>query len=139
MIGRPLVYPIQFDQTAIDLSGTTMTTSLVQKLKEIRDNNFKKATKKIKKRQAKYKRDYDKRMNVKPFKMKIGEKVQYKRYKSKNTLSKNELTMWCPVRSYHTILAVDIKRKRVFLQDREGKKLKHTQSFDNLRKFKGKL
>ena len=139
MIGRPLVYPIQFDQTQVDLSGTTMTTSLVQKLKEIRDNNFKKATKKIQKRQATYKRGYDKRMNAQKFKMKIGEKVQYKRHKSKNTLSKNELTLWCQVRSYHIILAVDFKRKRVFLQDREGKKLKHNQAFDNLRKFKGKL
>ena len=84
MIGRQLVYPIQFTRQDIDLSGTTMTTPLVQKLRTIRQDNFTKATKKIKKTQARYKKQYDKRMNAKPFRLKIGDKVQYYRYKSNN-------------------------------------------------------
>ena len=133
------MYPIQFTRQDIDLSGTTMTTPLVQKLKSIREDNFKKATKKIKKTQARYKKQYDKRMNAKPFRLKIGDKVQYYRYKSKRILSKKELTRWCPSQSYHLILGIDVNRKRVRLQDRNGQKLKRTHPFDRIRKFKGKI
>ena len=47
MIGRPLVYPVEFSRSDIDLSGTTMTTPLVQKLRLIRQTNFTVASKKI--------------------------------------------------------------------------------------------
>ena len=76
MIGRPLVYPVEFSRSEIDLSGTTMTTPLIQKLKLIRQSNFTVASKNIKKAQASYKKQYDKKMNAKPFKIKIGDKVQ---------------------------------------------------------------
>ena len=49
MLGRALVYPIQFSREDIDLSGTLMTVSLVQKLKQIRENNFSKASKQYQK------------------------------------------------------------------------------------------
>ena len=139
MIGRQLVYPIQFAQEDIDLSGTTMTTSLVKKLKLIRDDNFTKATKNIKKTQRRYAKAYNKKMNAIPFTIKVGDKVQYYRYKSKNTLSKKELTNWCPIKSYHFVWIVDVEKKRVVLQDINGKLLQRTQPFDRLRKFKGKL
>ena len=64
MIGRSLVYPIQFAQEDIDLSGTTMTAPLLQKLKSIRENNFTQVSKKISKAQKIYKKHYDKRMNA---------------------------------------------------------------------------
>ena len=139
MIGRQLVYPIQFTRQDIDLSGTTMTTSLVQKLKKIRQDNFTKATKKIKKTQARYKKNYDKKMNAKKFNLKIGDKVQYYRYKSKETLSKKELTPWCPIKSYHVILAVDHSKQRVVLQSKTGKLLERTHPFARIRKFRGKI
>ena len=138
MIGRPLVYPIQFSRQDIDMSGTTLTTPLVKKLQSIRENTFRKATKKIKKRQKQYTQQYNKRMNAKPFVIKVGDKVQYYRYKSKNTLSKNELTLWCPAGGYHLVLAVDFEKKRVILQDASGKLLAKTHPFDRIRKFKGK-
>ena len=49
MIGRPLVYPIQFSREDLDLTGTNMTVSLVKKLKNIREKNFKKLKNKKKK------------------------------------------------------------------------------------------
>ena len=139
MIGRSLVYPIQFTQEDIDLSGTTMTAPLVQKLKSIRENNFTKASKKIRKAQKIYKKHYDKRMNATPFKIKIGDKVQYYRYKSKEVLSKNDLTRWCPIRSYHLVFGVDEKKKRVVLQTIEGHVLNRTHPFDRVRKFRGTI
>ena len=115
LIGRQLVYPIQFSNLDIDLSGTTMTVSLVQKLKTIRENNFMVASKKITKTQRRYKRNYDKKMKATPFKIKIGDKVQYKRHKSKSPKSKT-LSNWCPLRSYNLLLVVDKKKKLVVLQ-----------------------
>ena len=46
MIGRPLVYPIEFEKQDVDITGTEMTVPLVKKLKQIRENNFTKASKK---------------------------------------------------------------------------------------------
>ena len=77
MLGRKLFYPVEFSTSEIDYTGTTMTTPLVQALIAIRGSNFRTATKKIKKAQASYKKQYDKRMNAKPFRIKVGEKVQY--------------------------------------------------------------
>ena len=137
MIGRALVYPIQFGRQDIDLTGTTMTVPLVRKLTEIRERNFKVATKKIKKTQRRYKRSYDRRMKAVPFKIKIGDKVQYYRHKSKSPKSKT-LTSWCPVRSYHLVLAVDKEKKRVILQTIQGERLQRTHPFDRIRKFRGR-
>ena len=135
MIGRPLVYPVEFSRSEIDLSGTTMTTPLIQKLRLIRQNNFTVASKNIKKAQARYKKQYDRKMNAKPFKIKIGDKVQYKLYKSKGTLSKKESTLWCP-KDYHLVLAVDFPKRRVILQDKHGKLLERTHPFSGIRRFK---
>ena len=78
MIGRPLVYPLEFSRSEINLSGTTMTTPLIQKLRLIRQSNFRVASKNIKKAQARYKKQYDKKMNAKPFKKKkeIGSNIK---------------------------------------------------------------
>ena len=138
LIGRQLVYPIQFSNLDIDLTGTTMTVSLVKKLKKIRENNFMVASKKIKKTQSRYKRNYDKKMKATPFKIKIGDKVQYKRHKSKSPKSKT-LSNWCPLKSYHLVLAVDKEKKRVVLQTSQGRVLARTHPFDRIRKFRGKL
>ena len=137
MIGRPLVYPIQFSRAEIDYSGTTMTTPLVQKLIQIRRTHFALATKKIKKAQDSYKKQYDKKMKAKPFGIKIGDKVQYWRYKSKNTLSKKDTTRWCPIKNYHLVLSLDYEKQRCVLQDINGKKLERTHPFSRLRKFRG--
>jgi len=93
MIGRALVYPIQFTQQDIDLTGTHMTVPLVQKLKQIRENNFTKASKTIKKAQRRYKKTYDKRMQAKKFKIKIGDKVQYFKHRYKGAYSKKAISV----------------------------------------------
>jgi len=138
MIGRPLVYPIEFSGIEIDLTGTTMTVPLMQKLKLIRENNFKKASKQIKKTQGRYKKNYDKKMKAKQFKIKIGDKVQYRRHKNKNTKSKKALSLWVPMKTFHLVLAVDRKKKRVILQTPQGRVLARTHPFDRIRKFRGR-
>ena len=138
MLGRPLVYPIEFNQQEVDLTGTNMTVSLVKKLKNIRENNFTKASKTIKKNQRKYKQNYDKKMKATPFKIKVGDKVQYKRHKNKSPKSKL-LSNWYPLKSYHLVLAVDQEKKRIVLQTSKGRVLTRTHPFDRIRKFRGKI
>jgi len=139
MIGRALVYPIQFTREDLDLTGTEMTVSLVKKLKTIRENNFKKASKKIKKTQRRYKRNYDKKMKATPFRIKVGDRVQYRRHRYKSAFSKKGLSLWCPLKTFHLVLAVDKQKKRVVLQTIEGCVLSRTQPFDRIRKFRGKI
>ena len=129
MIGRPLVYPIEFSRSDLDMTGTNLTTSLVQNLRWIRQENFTLASQKISKAQRRYKKQYDKKMNAKAFAIKVGDRVQYCRYKSKKTLSKDELTLWCPLKSYHLVLAVDYKKQVCVLQHKNGEKLRKTQPF----------
>ena len=136
MIGRPMVYPREFEKMEIDFEGVKITTTNIRNLMTIRKNNFQVASKKIKKTQAKYKQQYDKKMNAKPFKIKAGDKVQYKRYKSKRMLSKNDLTRWCPVKSYLLVFAVDHKKQRVILQNQSGKRFQRSHPFERIRKFK---
>ena len=46
-------------------------------------------------------------MNAKKFTIAVGDRVQYYRYKSKNTLSSTDLSRWCPKHSWHLVLAVE--------------------------------
>lgn len=138
ILGRQMKFPIQFENEEIDFEGTSLTLPLVQSLKGIHDQNFKTASKKIKKHQARYKKSYDKKHKVKAFNLKVGDKVQYRRKTSKFTLSKKNFIKWAPVGEYHLILKIFPERKRVQLQDINGNVLKRLQSMDNLRKYKGK-
>ena len=139
MIGRQLVYPIEFSRTDVDMTGTTMTAPLVLKLQQIRRETFGTASSKIKKHQARYKKKYDRRMNAKKFTIKVGDRVQYKRHKSKAILSKtDEISLWVPVYGYHVVAAVDVEKHRVILQDSRGNVLTKTHPFDRIRKYKGR-
>lgn len=139
LLGRKLVYPIEIKKRDIDFEGVEFTTPLVNALNQIHNRNFTKASKTICKQQQRYKASYDKRNNSKKFKLKVGDKVQYKRYLSKYTLSKKECSLWCPVNAYYLILGVEAEKKRVILQTPCGKKLSRSQPFDRIRKFRGKL
>ena len=110
-----------------------MTTSMVHYLKKIRENNFGKALEKIEKSQAKYKRQYDKRNKATEFALKIGDKVQYRKYTGRK--AKNKLSQWAPLKGYYLILNINFEHKTVSLQTIKGTILKKRQSFDRLRKF----
>ena len=111
-----------------------MTQPLVNKLMHIHQKNFRGASKKIKKSQRRYKRSYDKRNNVKPFSLKIGAKVQYRRSEAKSVLSKQKLYKWCPAKAFYLIAKVDKKKRRVQLINTKGRLLSKWQIFDNVRR-----
>ena len=95
------------------------------------------ACEKIEKYQKKYKSDYDKRHKVKEFKMKVGEKVQYKRTRtSKAKGGKNEIK-WLPRNSFYTLRKINKQHKTVLLfNPHTGRPLNKTHPFDRIRKFK---
>ena len=66
-MGRQLVYPVEFNQTDVDLTGAEFTTPLVVALKQIHEQNFSLAHRAIKKNQVRYKKKYDKSNNAKKF------------------------------------------------------------------------
>ena len=112
---------------------------MVQELQQIHAKNFSHALTKIEKNQKRYKKQYDRRNKVQKFKFKVGDKIQYQRYLSKSPMSKLPLSKWVPFKSYYLILKINLVRKTVILQTPEGKMLKRHQTFDRIRKFKGKL
>ena len=113
-----------------------MTKPLVDALMNIHHKNFRKATKKIKKHQRRYKKNYDTKFKVKKFPHKVNTKVQYKRPElKKSVLSKRRIWSWCPVRGYHLIAKINKDKKRVQLMTPEGKLLERWHSFDNIRKY----
>ena len=111
---------------------------IIQNLQRIHDQNFRKASLAVGKYQARYKKQYDARNKVKAFDLKVGDRVQYCRYLSKKTKSKSYLSKWIPLKSYHLIFEINFSKKKVVLQTREGIVLKRTQSFDSLRKYRGR-
>ena len=136
MIGRPLVFPLELHNEDIDFAGAELSLPLIEKLKSIHDSNFKKASKKIKKHQKKYSTSYNKKYKSKPHNFRVGQKVQYKRYYSKRTLSK-QIIQYVPVNSYHIIVKIIENRSRVLLADKDGNILKRLQSTYNIRKYPG--
>ena len=113
--------------------------SMVENLQKIHNSNFLSALGSIKTKQIKYKKYYDRRNKVKNFNLQPGDKVQYLRYSSKKPKSKRSLGQWCPLKSYYIIFEILMEKKTVVLQTREGLILKRRQSFDRLRKFRGKI
>ena len=71
LLGRKLVYPVEFDTNDVDLTGTEFTTPLVLGLKQIHDENFSLAHKKIQKSQNRYKKKYDRHHKTKTFQFKV--------------------------------------------------------------------
>ena len=115
LLGRKLVYPVEFSENDIDLTGTEFTTPLVLGLKQIHEQNFSLAHRNIQKSQNRYKKNYDRHHNTKKFQFKLGDKVQYRRHKSKKVLSKIS-SQWVPIQGYYLIMSIIKQRKTVILQ-----------------------
>lgn len=79
LLGRKLVYPIEFEKRDIDMIGTEFTTPLVLALQNLQKKHFETAIENIEKQQEKYKLKYDAKHNVTKFNFKAGQRVQYKR------------------------------------------------------------
>lgn len=136
LLGRQVVYPIEFKKKAIDFTGVEMTEPLVQKLMSIHNEVFGIAAAKIEIHQKRYKKKYDKRKNTRKFSCKVGDKVQYKIHKNKKVRGKPKIA-FLPIRSYMTIHKIFRKIKKVVLKNQEGKILKRKQPFDRIRKCTG--
>ena len=117
--------------------GTKFTAPLVKNLKEIHDETFGDAAKKIKIHQEKYKRQYDDKNKVKNFTMQIGAKVQYKKHFSKKAKGAKSKIQYYPPQSYLVIHRIFRTKKIVILKNPKNGYI-HTKkfSFDRIRRFK---
>jgi transcription termination factor Rho len=138
LLGRRLVYPCEIKKKEIDFEGTNMTSHLVEKLDQIHRDNFGQACEKIKLYQDQYKKKYDKRHKVKEFQMKVGDKVQIKRIRTKKAKGgKNEI-LWQPRNSFYTLCKINKRRKTVLVSNSQtSRNLTTSYSFDRVRAFKG--
>ena len=134
LLGRPVVFPIELKKKDVDFTGTKMTQPLVSKLMQIHDGVFGKAAARIEEFQKKYKKKYDKKHKAKKFNFKKGHRVQYRPHISKKAKKKGGI-LWKPRMSWYLISKVDHKKKKVFLQTREGRTLKASKPFDKIRAF----
>lgn len=106
-------------------------------MKQIHDETFGIAAKKIAVYQDKYKRQYDERNKTKNFTMKIGTKVQYKKHFSKRAKGIKSKIRYYPAQSYLVIHRIFRTKKKAILRNpRTGYIHKKSYSFDNIRSVK---
>ena len=134
LLGRPLVYPIELSMSEVDLSGTELTTSVVNALQAAHDRVFGKAGENIDAYQSSYKKAYDRRMNVTGIKVVAGSKVQlHKRRKGKMDLE------WTPRIGYLEVVSLNEQTMTVKLRNPLTKyEFKKSKPLSKLRLYRGK-
>ena len=95
LIGRRPVWPIEIVEEEIDLSGTNLTGTLVDSLAAIHDQAFGIACKKIAKEQERYAKAYDKKYKTNPTKLRVGQKCQVRKIRTRNAKS-HGVPLWKP-------------------------------------------
>ena len=133
LLGRPLVYPMELSMSQADLSGTELTTSVVNALQAAHDQIFGKAGENIDAYQSTYKKAYDRKMNVTGIKLVAGSKVQLrKRKKGKMDLE------WTPRIGYLEVVSLNEKRMTVKLRNPITKyEFKKSKPLSKLRLYRG--
>ena len=109
-------------------------------LKEIHDDTYGVACKKIDKYQKKYKKQYDKTKKVKPFTFKIGAKVRYKHHFSKKAKGAKSKIQYLPAKTYLVIHKIYKVKKKVILKNpTTGYIHKKNFHFDDIRRYKSTI
>ena len=101
VIGRKPKWPIEIEEGDIDFSGTNLIGPLVETLAGIHDHAFGKACRNIKKEQERYSRAYDRKFKTNPTKLRVGNKCQLKKKRTKNAKS-HGMPDWIPFRDYQS-------------------------------------
>ena len=114
-----------------------MTRPLIDRLNQIRDDNFSIAHKRIKKHVKRYTAAYNKRRRVREFSMKKGAKVQVTIVKNSNRKGGKMESKLKPLNSFYVIHKV-LKKKNVCIlkNPKTGTTLKKKYPFDHIRPWK---
>ena len=134
ILGRPLVYPIELEKKDIDFSGVELTKSVVNALQGAHDSVFGRAGENIVAYQARYKRNYDRKLNVTGIKLTTGSRVQlHKKKKGKMDLE------WTPRLGFLEVISINEKTMTVKLKNPVTKYIfKKSKPLSKLRLYKGK-
>ena len=114
-----------------------MTRPLIDRLNQIRDDNFSIAHKNINKHVKRYTAAYNKRKRVREFSMKKGAKVQVTIVKNSNRKGGKMESKLKPLNSFYIIQKV-LKKKHVCIlkNSKTGTILKKKYPFDHIRPWK---
>ena len=139
LIGRQLVYPVEFKTMDVDFSGTNLTKTHVDTLRRIRSENFEKASENIIKHQKKYTSKYNRKHKTKFPDLKIGDRVQFRNLRDKMRQGGKHKPLFYPLGSFYEIIKI-LKTQRVveLKNPRTNTVLKRKRHFSTLRKIRKK-
>ena len=123
LLGRKLVWPIEFDKGDVDISGTEPTQPLIDSLRAIHNDAFGRAGEKIARHQERYAKSYDTRHKVNPLGLRRGSRVQIHSYSAKKSVNYRKGAMkfeWKPFRSYYQVHAIDRKKGVITVRSKNG-------------------
>ena len=134
LLGRKLVYPLELKKGDVDITGTSLTVPLMNKLIQIRENQFGDATRKIKVHQKKYVKRYNKEKNVSWPAFYVGQSVKVENMRRRTKKGYKHEPQFLPLKGHYKIEKI-IKKHRCcyFSNSISGKKLKKAYHFDNIR------
>ena len=141
LLGRKLVWPIEFNKNDVDISGTEPTQLLFDSLRAIHNDAFGKAAEKIARHQERYSKSYDTRHKVNPLGLRRGSRVQIHDYSAKKSVNYRKGAMkfqWKPFRSYFQVHALDRKKGVVTVRNKNGRVYKKQHPLTRVRLYKGK-
>ena len=141
LLGRKLVWPIEFDKNDVDISGTEPTQPLIDSLRAIHNDAFGKAGEKISRHQERYSASYDSRHKVNPLGLRRGSRVQIHSYSAKKSVNYRKGAMkfeWKPFRSYYQVHSIDRKKGVVTVRSKNGRVYKKQHPLTRVRLYKGK-
>ena len=141
LLGRQLVWPIEFNKEDVDLSGTEPTQPLIDSLRAIHNDAFGKAGENISKHQERYSSSYDRRHKVNPLALRRGSRVQIHAYSAKKSVKYRKGRMkfeWRPFRSYYHVHAIDRKKGVITVRSKGGRVYKKRHPLTRVRLYKGK-
>lgn len=96
---------------------------MVQNLNLAHKKHFSLASKKIKKHQARYKRRYDLKHNVRPLTFRVGDKVQREFTTNRNRMGGKLDLSFAPHNGYYVIHKISKNKKKIILKNPKTKRI----------------
>ena len=110
----------------------------MRNLNKTRKLVFKKSSKKIKKTQKQYVKDYAKRNQIKKkFPHTIGARVQYRNTRNDKRMGGKFDPKWFPIKSFLIVKKINFERNFVELRNPKGRATVKFVHFNNIRSFPG--
>ena len=136
LIARRPKYPFEVSKIKANMQGCVATKAAIKMLEKIRKKTFGIADENIKEHQRRMKKNYDRRNKVVTIKLKKGDKVQARKYRTKKAKGGSFDLVWYPHDSFYKVHSINKKHNIVFLYSPKLQRvLKNPFSLSRIRKF----